>query len=136
MIVALNRFGSDTDREFELIKKHLGEQGVEALVCEHFAKGSKGALPLAKSMVKLIDEKPGSSATTPTSSGRRSASREEDLSRERGRCRHRRAQEDREVPTGRLRQSADLNREDAVLILDRSAASGSRSSSARAAAGG
>ena len=59
VIVALNRFGSDTEREFELIKKHLGEQGVEAIVCEHFAKGSKGATELAKSMVKLIDTKPG-----------------------------------------------------------------------------
>jgi formate--tetrahydrofolate ligase len=59
VIVALNRFGSDTEREFDLIKKHLGEQGVEALVCEHFAKGSKGATNLAKSMVKLIDTKPG-----------------------------------------------------------------------------
>jgi formate--tetrahydrofolate ligase len=60
VIVALNRFGSDTEREFELIKKHLAEQGVEAMVCEHFAKGSKGATNLAKSMVKLIDTKPGS----------------------------------------------------------------------------
>ena len=60
VIVALNRFGSDTDREFELIKTHLAEQGVEALVCEHFAKGSKGAINLAQSMVKLIDTKPGS----------------------------------------------------------------------------
>jgi formate--tetrahydrofolate ligase len=60
VIVALNRFGSDTEREFELIKKHLAEQGVEALVCEHFAKGSKGAINLAQSMVKLIDTKPGS----------------------------------------------------------------------------
>jgi hypothetical protein len=34
VIVALNRFGSDTEREFEMIGKHLGEQGVEALVCE------------------------------------------------------------------------------------------------------
>ncbi|HVY63920.1 MAG TPA: formate--tetrahydrofolate ligase [Gammaproteobacteria bacterium] len=59
VIVALNRFGSDTEREFEMIRKHLGEQGVEALVCEHFAKGSKGAINLAQSMVKLIDEKPG-----------------------------------------------------------------------------
>ena len=57
VIVALNRFGSDTEREFKMIRKHLGEQGVEALVCEHFAKGSKGATNLAKSMVKLIDEK-------------------------------------------------------------------------------
>jgi formate--tetrahydrofolate ligase len=60
LIVALNRFGSDTEREFEMIRKHLGEQGVEALVCEHSAKGSKGATNLAKSMVKLIDAKPGS----------------------------------------------------------------------------
>jgi formyltetrahydrofolate synthetase len=26
VIVALNRFGSDTEREFEMIRKHLGEQ--------------------------------------------------------------------------------------------------------------
>jgi formate--tetrahydrofolate ligase len=60
VIVALNRFGSDTDRELDMIKKHVGEQGVEAIVCTHFANGSKGALELAKSMVKLIDTKPGS----------------------------------------------------------------------------
>jgi formate--tetrahydrofolate ligase len=60
VIVALNRFGSDTDRELDLIKKHLGEQGVEAIVCTHFSQGSKGAIDLAKSMVKLIDTKPGS----------------------------------------------------------------------------
>src|SRR5690606_24826595 len=59
VIVALNRFGSDTDRELETIKKHMAEQGVEALVCTHFAEGSKGAIDLAKAMVKLIDEKPG-----------------------------------------------------------------------------
>ena len=34
VIVALNRFGSDTKREFKMIRKHLGEQGVELLVCE------------------------------------------------------------------------------------------------------
>ena len=60
VIVALNRFGSDTEREFDLIKKHMAEQGVEALVCEHFAKGSKGAINLAQSMVNVIDTKPGS----------------------------------------------------------------------------
>jgi formate--tetrahydrofolate ligase len=59
VIVALNRFGSDTDRELDMIKKHVGEQGVEALVCTHFANGAKGATDLAKSMVKLIDTKPG-----------------------------------------------------------------------------
>jgi formate--tetrahydrofolate ligase len=59
VIVALNRFGSDTDRELDMIKKHLAEQGVEAIVCTHFSQGSKGATELARAMVKLIDEKPG-----------------------------------------------------------------------------
>jgi formate--tetrahydrofolate ligase len=60
VIVALNRFGSDTDRELDMIKKHLAEQGVDAIVCTHFANGSKGATDLARAMVKLIDTKPGS----------------------------------------------------------------------------
>jgi formate--tetrahydrofolate ligase len=60
VIFALNLFVSDTEREFELIKRHLAEQGVQAIVCEHFAKGSAGATELAKAMVKLVDEKPGS----------------------------------------------------------------------------
>ena len=34
VIVALNRFGSDTERGFKMIRRHLGEQGVEALVCD------------------------------------------------------------------------------------------------------
>jgi formate--tetrahydrofolate ligase len=59
VVVALNRFGSDTDRELDMIKKHVAEQGVEAIVCEHFAKGSKGATDLAKAIVKTIDTKPG-----------------------------------------------------------------------------
>jgi formate--tetrahydrofolate ligase len=55
VIVALNRFGSDTDRELDMIKKHLAEQGVEAIVCEHFAKGSKGAIDLARAMVQQLE---------------------------------------------------------------------------------
>jgi formate--tetrahydrofolate ligase len=60
VIVALNRFGSDTDRELDTIKKHLAEQGVQAIVCTHFLEGSKGATELAHAMVKLIDTSPGS----------------------------------------------------------------------------
>src|SRR5947208_1387868 len=48
--------------------------------------------------------------------------REAHLPRERGRRRHGRAEQDREVPGGRLRRAADLHREDAVLVLDRSEA--------------
>jgi formate--tetrahydrofolate ligase len=59
VVVALNRFGTDTDRELEMIKKHCADQGVTAVICEHFAKGAEGAKELANTMVKLIDEKPG-----------------------------------------------------------------------------
>jgi formate--tetrahydrofolate ligase len=55
VIVALNRFASDTDKELDLVKKHLADQGIEAIVCEHFAKGSKGALDLAHSVAKMAD---------------------------------------------------------------------------------
>jgi len=33
LMLLQHRFGSDTEREFEMIGKHLGEQGVEPLVC-------------------------------------------------------------------------------------------------------
>ena len=55
VIVALNRFGSDTDKELDLVKQHLAEQGVQAFVCEHFAKGSAGALDLARAVAKMAD---------------------------------------------------------------------------------
>lgn len=55
VVVCLNRFASDTDKELDLVKKHLAEQGVEAIVCEHFAKGSQGALALAEAVVKMAD---------------------------------------------------------------------------------
>ena len=45
VILALNRCGSDTGREFEMIRKHSGGQGVEALVCEHFACHSASTSP-------------------------------------------------------------------------------------------
>jgi len=55
VIVALNRFASDTDKELDLVKRHLADQAVHAEVCEHFAKGSKGALNLARAVVEMAD---------------------------------------------------------------------------------
>jgi formate--tetrahydrofolate ligase len=55
VVVALNRFGSDTEKELQLVEDHMAEQGVEALVCEHFAKGGPGAVDLAEAIVKTID---------------------------------------------------------------------------------
>jgi formate--tetrahydrofolate ligase len=55
VVVAMNRFGTDTDKELALVKAHMAEQGIEAVVCEHFAKGGEGAVDLAKAVVKLAD---------------------------------------------------------------------------------
>jgi formate--tetrahydrofolate ligase len=59
VVVAINRFGSDTEAELALIKHVVHERfGVAAVVCEHWAKGSAGAEELARHVIKLA-EKPG-----------------------------------------------------------------------------
>ena len=56
-VVAINRFNSDTAAEHELIRKKCAEIGAEALVCSHWADGSKGIEPLARAVVKLVEGK-------------------------------------------------------------------------------
>src|SRR5690606_15453106 len=56
VIVCLNRFGSDTDRELELVKSHLAEQGVKAVVATHFANGGAGAVELAETVAAALEE--------------------------------------------------------------------------------
>ncbi|HUB95435.1 MAG TPA: formate--tetrahydrofolate ligase [Stellaceae bacterium] len=56
-IVGINHFGSDTAAEHEAIIAGAKEAGVTALVCNHWAEGSKGAEHLARAAVELIDKK-------------------------------------------------------------------------------
>ena len=56
VVVAVNRFGSDTQREIDTLVKHMADQGVRAIMAEHFAKGgAAGATELAKAVVEAID---------------------------------------------------------------------------------
>jgi len=56
VVVAVNRFHSDTDAEIEALIKHMAEQGVEAIMAEHFAKGgAKGAVQLAEAVARTAD---------------------------------------------------------------------------------
>ena len=55
VVVALNRFGSDTQRELDLVVKHMGGQGVKAVVATHFARGGAGAVDLAKAVGELVE---------------------------------------------------------------------------------
>jgi formate--tetrahydrofolate ligase len=56
VVVAVNRFHSDTQAEIDALIKHMADQGVEAVMAEHFAKGgAKGAVELAKAVAKTVD---------------------------------------------------------------------------------
>jgi len=55
-IVAINHFIADTPAEHELVKAVCKEQfGVDAIVCSHWAEGSKGTEQLARRVVELAE---------------------------------------------------------------------------------
>ena len=58
VIVAFNRFASDTDEEIDLLKAHCEEIGVGFAVNNAFTEGGSGAEELARLVVKTIDETP------------------------------------------------------------------------------
>jgi formate--tetrahydrofolate ligase len=55
VVVAINRFTSDTDAELEAIQQHAEENGVRAVMCTHWADGSAGTEELARQVVELVD---------------------------------------------------------------------------------
>jgi formate--tetrahydrofolate ligase len=58
VVVAANRFSSDTDDEIALLKRLCLTLGVECVMADHWAQGGAGALELAETVVRTIDEKP------------------------------------------------------------------------------
>jgi len=57
VIVAINRFATDSDKEIELIKVRAIEAGAgDAILCTHHADGGKGAVQLATAVVKACEE--------------------------------------------------------------------------------
>ena len=54
-VVAVNNFTTDTEAEFKLVQKYCSELGVEAILCTHWANGSKGTSDLAKKVVELSE---------------------------------------------------------------------------------
>ena len=59
VVVALNRFPTDTDAELELVRKiaKAVEGVVDAVVCDHFSKGGEGAIELGKAVIKAAELK-------------------------------------------------------------------------------
>lgn len=57
VIVAINRFMTDTEEEIEFLQSKLKEHGINMSLVEAWAKGGEGARDLAEKVVNLCEEK-------------------------------------------------------------------------------
>ncbi|MCI8411170.1 MAG: formate--tetrahydrofolate ligase [Clostridia bacterium] len=57
VIVALNKYTSDTQREINFLKEKLENKGIELSLVEGWAKGGEGAIDIAKKLVNLTEQK-------------------------------------------------------------------------------
>jgi len=57
VVVAINRFGSDTDAELELVRKACIDAGADFALSEVFAKGGEGGIELAEKVVEACEKK-------------------------------------------------------------------------------
>ncbi len=55
VVVALNRFVSDTPHEFEVVQAAMTARGIETVLCTHWADGASGAEALAHAVMARID---------------------------------------------------------------------------------
>jgi len=55
VVVAINRFGTDTDQELGVVSEIAQQQGAQAVICTHWADGSAGAVELAEKVVALTE---------------------------------------------------------------------------------
>ena len=56
VVVAINHFVADTEKEIEALKEECKKLNIEAISCEHWAKGSNGTVDLANKVVELTDQ--------------------------------------------------------------------------------
>ena len=55
LVIAINHFTGDTDDEVAVVKDYVATQGAEAIICKHWADGSKGTTELATKVVDMTD---------------------------------------------------------------------------------
>jgi formate--tetrahydrofolate ligase len=61
VVVAINRFHTDTDAEIQVIKDVCAELGAEVSLAEIFAKGGEGGIDLAEKVCSAIEKNEGKS---------------------------------------------------------------------------
>ncbi|MBR9844295.1 MAG: formate--tetrahydrofolate ligase, partial [Rhodobacteraceae bacterium] len=57
VVVAINHFVTDTDAEVQAVKDYVESQGSEAILCQHWEKGSEGTVELATRVAEIADAK-------------------------------------------------------------------------------
>jgi formate--tetrahydrofolate ligase len=55
-VVAINRFSADTEAERAKVRELCASLGVEAIDCNHWGEGGKGAADLGRAVIKVIDQ--------------------------------------------------------------------------------
>ena len=55
VVVAINHFVTDTDAEVQAVKDYVAGQRAEAILCQHWEKGSEGAVELATRVAEIAD---------------------------------------------------------------------------------
>ncbi|HVZ48987.1 MAG TPA: formate--tetrahydrofolate ligase [Gemmatimonadaceae bacterium] len=56
VVVAINRFAADTDRELKMVEAHAAKLGVRVVLCEVHAKGGAGGESLAREVLTMLQE--------------------------------------------------------------------------------
>ncbi|HXW26857.1 MAG TPA: formate--tetrahydrofolate ligase [Xanthobacteraceae bacterium] len=54
-VISINRFSTDSDAEIKLVEDRCKALGVEALMADHWAEGGKGAVEVARTVVKVAE---------------------------------------------------------------------------------
>ena len=55
VVVAINHFITDTEAEVATIKAYASSQGSEAILCQHWAKGSEGTTQLTSRVFEIVE---------------------------------------------------------------------------------
>src|SRR5216683_1368663 len=55
-VVSVNRFSADTDAEIDVVRTGCAELGVQAVLADHWAEGSKGASDVARAVVGVAEK--------------------------------------------------------------------------------
>ncbi len=58
VLVAINKFSTDSKEELNLLRQLCSEIGVKAEICDHWARGGRGAMDMAKLVVETIENEP------------------------------------------------------------------------------